>query len=321
MQQKPMISLIVTAYNRRKYIMEALNSVLGQTLENKFFEVIVIKNYADPAIDKFIEENGFKSIISEGIEGAFYNLGIEMSSGDIITFLDDDDIMAENRLETILKVFQDNKTGYYHNSFEAFKKGEIIKNRLIGSSKYKSFRITNKYIRYAFSLDRKQLYVNNSSISVRKEVLTPHLKALREQVTNIDRFLFTCALLSDFDLYFDDKVLTFYRIHTNQTGSLLSDDFKTLLNNKLRFIEKSINASINIMNISRNTIFYPYAKTRLINLELAYNFWSFEDKFKFKISDYLAYLKEKDYADIPLVLIYKTPKIIRRILIKFIYGV
>jgi len=321
MQQKPMISLIVTAYNRRKYIMEALNSVLGQTLENKFFEVIVIKNYADPAIDKFIEENGFKSIISEGIEGAFYNLGIEMSSGDIITFLDDDDIMAENRLETILKVFQDNKTGYYHNSFEAFKKGEIIKNRLIGSSKYKSFRITNKYIRYAFSLDRKQLYVNNSSISVRKGVLTPHLKALREQVTNIDRFLFTCALLSDFDLYFDDKVLTFYRIHTNQTGSLLSDDFKTLLNNKIRFIEKSINASMNIMDITKNTSLYPYAKTRLINLELAYNFWSFEDKFKFKISDYLVYLKEKDYADIPLVLIYKTPKIIRRILIKFIYGV
>jgi len=126
MQQKPMISLIVTAYNRKEYILEALNSVLGQTLENKFFEVIIIKNYADPAIDGFIEENGFRSIISEGIEGAFYNLGIEMASGDVITFLDDDDIMAENRLETISKVFEDNNIGYYHNNFEAFKECEII---------------------------------------------------------------------------------------------------------------------------------------------------------------------------------------------------
>ena len=321
MYQKPLISLIVTAYNRREYIMEALKSILNQTLENKLFEVIVIKNYADFKIDKFIEEKGFKSMISEGIEGAFYHLAIEMASGDIITFLDDDDIMVENRLERVLTVFQDNNIGYYHNNFEAFRETEILKNRLIGSSKYTSFRIANKCIRYAFSLDRKQLYVNNSSISVRKEVLTPHLKALREQEANIDRFIFTCALLSDFDLYFDDSMLTFYRIHSNQTGSLLSDNFETLLNNKKTFIEKSINASMNIMNISRNTQFYPYAKTRLINLELAYNFWSFGNKFKFKISDYLIYIKEKDYADIPIVFIYKTPKVIRRALIKIIYGV
>jgi len=195
MQQKPMISLIVTAYNRKEYILEALNSVLGQTLENKFFEVIIIKNYADPAIDKFIEENGFKSIISEGIEGTFYNLAFEKASVDIITFLDDDDILAENRLETILKVFQDNNIGYHHNNFEAFKEGEIIKNRIIGSSKYKSFRITNKDIRYVFSLDRKQLYVNNSSICPEGGVDPPFKGSKRTGRKYRSLFIYMCIAI------------------------------------------------------------------------------------------------------------------------------
>ena len=42
--EKPFISVIVTAYNRKQFILEALNSIVNQTLSKDKYEVIVTKN-------------------------------------------------------------------------------------------------------------------------------------------------------------------------------------------------------------------------------------------------------------------------------------
>jgi glycosyltransferase involved in cell wall biosynthesis len=42
---QPYISVIVTAYNRRKYLPFALTSLEAQTLPRGRFEVIVVKNF------------------------------------------------------------------------------------------------------------------------------------------------------------------------------------------------------------------------------------------------------------------------------------
>jgi cellulose synthase/poly-beta-1,6-N-acetylglucosamine synthase-like glycosyltransferase len=44
---QPYISVIVTAYNRRKYLSFALRSLEAQTLPRDRFEVIVVKNFED----------------------------------------------------------------------------------------------------------------------------------------------------------------------------------------------------------------------------------------------------------------------------------
>ncbi len=43
--EKPFISVIVTAYNRKQFILEALNSIVNQTLSKDKYEVIVTKNF------------------------------------------------------------------------------------------------------------------------------------------------------------------------------------------------------------------------------------------------------------------------------------
>ena len=43
----PYISVIVTAYNRRQYLPDALRSLEAQTLSKDKFEVIVVKNFED----------------------------------------------------------------------------------------------------------------------------------------------------------------------------------------------------------------------------------------------------------------------------------
>jgi Glycosyl transferase family 2. len=58
-----MITVLVTAFNRKQFLPEALCSVINQTLDPSEYEVIVVKNFADGLSDRIIKENGFKEII------------------------------------------------------------------------------------------------------------------------------------------------------------------------------------------------------------------------------------------------------------------
>lgn len=320
MVANPFITVVITAYNRREFILQSLKCALNQTLEKKNYEIIVIKNYGDEVIDKFIKEHPVKSIIADGIEGEYPRIAIKESKGDIISFLDDDDLMSENKLYSVYEIFKDPKVGYYHNNFNIISGKEIIKNRLINSPPYRTMRVTNKRkMKYLYYLEKKALYINNSCISIRKDILGKYSDFLKVQSANIDRFLYVCALLSDYDLYFDNRIFNSYRIHNDQTSAMVSDDYKTLKERKLRFITKSIDASENILKLAKETRFERYCATRLMNLQLAYNFWSFKKKYKLKFREYLQYLLEGDLFEMPLLLIYLTPKFVRTQIIKMIY--
>ncbi|MBE5728110.1 glycosyltransferase family 2 protein, partial [Candidatus Parvarchaeota archaeon] len=114
--EKPFISVIVTAYNRKQFILEALNSIINQTLSRDKYEVIVTKNFEDKDIDKFISDNDMKNILfTEPGIGMRLADAIKLCQGDVITFLDDDDIYSKDRLERVYDVFKNYNVGFYHN--------------------------------------------------------------------------------------------------------------------------------------------------------------------------------------------------------------
>jgi glycosyltransferase involved in cell wall biosynthesis len=57
---KSTISVVVTAYNRRDFLLSALKSVNNQSFKD--YEIIVVKNFHDQAIDNFIKKHGSKEI-------------------------------------------------------------------------------------------------------------------------------------------------------------------------------------------------------------------------------------------------------------------
>ena len=59
---KPYISVIITAYKRKEFILGAVNSVINQSLEKSKYEIIVVKNYLDNTIDKFLNEHNIIDI-------------------------------------------------------------------------------------------------------------------------------------------------------------------------------------------------------------------------------------------------------------------
>jgi len=115
---QPYISVIVTAYNRRRYLPFALRSLEAQTLPRDKFEVIVVKNFDDPESDNIISRNGWKEVYNDDpYQGRMVLAGLEESRGEVITLLDDDDMYVNNRLEEVYKAFTSFKRlVYFHNS-------------------------------------------------------------------------------------------------------------------------------------------------------------------------------------------------------------
>lgn len=132
----PYISVIITAYNRKEFLLSAIKSVLNQTLDKKYYEIIVIKNFQDKNIDNFINENKIKHILMEGTMGEFLYKGISEANGEIISFLDDDDLFFENKLDIVYKEFKkDNNIVYYHNwCVPRNRNGKILNTNSINNS-------------------------------------------------------------------------------------------------------------------------------------------------------------------------------------------
>ena len=92
-----MVSVVITTYNRRVFLKEAVLSVLSQDYKNK--EVIVID---DGSTDNSHDEMKGLSVqyiwkANEGISHA-RNTGIQVAKGEYIAFLDVDDLWLKGKL-------------------------------------------------------------------------------------------------------------------------------------------------------------------------------------------------------------------------------
>ena len=96
---KPKVSIIIPLYNQKKYIGEAIKSVLDQTYSN--IEIIVVNDGSTddpfPVIQKFIKRIRLINQKNYGLAEA-RNTGIKAAEGEYIQFLDADDLLQKNKL-------------------------------------------------------------------------------------------------------------------------------------------------------------------------------------------------------------------------------
>jgi len=223
----PRISVIVTAYRRRQYLYNALLSLKAQTLSKDKYEVIVVKDFEDSKVDNLIKDMGWKSVYSnEEYQGRMYINGLNETTGDIITFLDDDDTYAPNRLEYVYNIFTYNPDiGYLQHSrrqvdidgnispaFEA----EASRNLVPQSELKLTWDMINKYrehgysdpILYIFRNYRLHPDVNSTSIAVKRELLEMHANLLSELPYGPDCFFFASAITDKVSMFFSDANLS-----------------------------------------------------------------------------------------------------------------
>ncbi|WP_019504780.1 glycosyltransferase family 2 protein [Pleurocapsa sp. PCC 7319] len=104
---KPVVSVVIPAYNSEDYIAQALKSVFAQTYHN--FEIILVDDASTDSTLKIARSfNDHRLTIIENLQNrgvsCARNLGIRRAQGNWIALLDSDDWYAPRRLENLLKV-------------------------------------------------------------------------------------------------------------------------------------------------------------------------------------------------------------------------
>ncbi|NON62881.1 glycosyltransferase family 2 protein [Acidianus sp. RZ1] len=232
-----LISVLVTAYKRKEYLKQAVDSVLSQGDDDS--EIIVVKDF--PELDDYLMEKGIKSIRCERKEqGLRVYMGLLKVEGEIVVFLDDDDMFLPGKLKAVRDAFA-RGVDFYHNEFKLIdQNGNEIKRpnnrRLSRISGREEVLIMSKKeaLRKLGSLH--PIAVNSSSIAVSTNVLLEASEYLRKVTRNIDGFFLYSALRSEKPLAIDLRELTAYRIHALNSSITLARDFQSFLTERGEYL-------------------------------------------------------------------------------------
>lgn len=210
------VSIIIPAYNASKYIKRCIASLLNQTYKN--IEIIVVndgstdntlemaKQFDITVLDK---ENG-------GVSSA-RNMGLKIATGDYICFVDADDYVEKNYIESVINVIKENNY-------------DIIETPLLFEASFKN-KIAY-YTEYKIEGERKlnlfdQEYFNNElryviGVFYKKEIIRDiyfdeNVRCYEDGMFNLK------AKLNSKTYYFYPKCFYHYVQYLNSLSKTISD--------------------------------------------------------------------------------------------------
>lgn len=275
----PIISVVITAFKRRSFLLDAIESTVNQTIESDKFEVLVIKDFTDVRIDNRIMELGYRSFLYGGRVGEQLAIGIQNAIGKIISFLQDDDLFEPNKLQEIYNVFKRNEhLIYFKNNYSVINSDGYFGTNFSHSKTNSDFLITESIKRenYAITLMLKEKYdFNLSCMSIKKEVVLYFLNSLKMILTADDSFMFFISLMANGDLQYSKCKLNRYRVHDNgstvRTGSIETMQRKNTLEffNQIKTFEilQSISNNLNIYEALFEGIIIRKASIRIVQYD------------------------------------------------------
>lgn len=251
-----MISIIIPVYNVEKYLGECLESIYKQTYKD--IEVIIVN---DGSTDKSTDiinmyKNMFVKIIyieqnNKGASDA-RNIAIKHCSGEYIMFIDSDDYIEENALETIYNKAKINNADM----------------AIIGHRKFYEGDSSKKDEVYLFDLDDSKVY---TSVEVLDMILNFHVKGYlcdkmfkREVWINNNLFFESRRYVEDWfpivqhiinsnKIIFVNRELYNYRQHNESSihhkGTKVIEDYNYAVSNIINYINNNGECDLNSLNI------------------------------------------------------------------------
>ena len=147
---KPLVSIIITYYKKKAYILKTINSIINQTYNN--FELIFVYDDDDKKDLKYIKKI-IKKIKKKKLIINKKNLGVAKSrnkalkfcKGSYIAFIDSDDIWKKIKLEFQIKYMIKNKIDFSCTSFDVINdENQILRSRKVSKQiKYKELIKSN----------------------------------------------------------------------------------------------------------------------------------------------------------------------------------
>lgn len=133
-----LVSVIIPTYGRAEKLNEAINSVIEQTYNN--IEIIVVNDNnkdtpsfsdTESSISQYAGNKKIK-FISDGVNvggSQARNKGVYASNGEYITFLDDDDVFYENKIELQLQHLKESNADVSVCDMDMYLDGIKVKNK------------------------------------------------------------------------------------------------------------------------------------------------------------------------------------------------
>lgn len=221
---KPLVSVIIPNYNYAHYIGEAVESVLRQTYQP--LEVIVVDDGSRDDSLSVLEQFGNKiSLLTQQNSGvsAARNFGASQSSGELIAFLDADDVWLPEKIEKQVRLFnEDPAIGLVHVGVEDIDGGGSVVCRHLSG-------LHGNVSKDLLLFEKPVILGGGSGAVVRRELF--------QSVGGFDTRLSTSA---DWDFHFQvclnsevgfiPEVLLRYRVHSsNMHGNIAAMEHDTSL--------------------------------------------------------------------------------------------
>ena len=229
------ISIVIVAMDRRKFILQALDSVFRSLSANGAeAEVIVIKNFQDSEIDSRILSSGAVNVYSgkTGL-GAKIAEAALMATGEFLLFLEDDDQFTSQKVARFLDTLNSfPNISFYHNSYEFVSEMDRTVKRVALSEPIllQSGRLNQKDLKIAF---KAGIFHNLSSIAVRREIILKYLDIISEVTYALDHVLLLLAIETGGLLYVDSYTTTRILKHPSVSNPALD---RSYINEKRKFL-------------------------------------------------------------------------------------
>ena len=230
------ISVVIPSYNRKDFLKRSIDSAINQT--KKPLEVIVVDDGSTDGTETMIKSDyDFVKFIKQKNKGvsAARNIGIKVSIGEWICFLDSDDEWKKDKLEKQINAMKSNPGCKFFHSNEIW-----IKNGLRINQKKKH----KKYGGDIFDKCLDMCRISPSSVMINKTVF--------DEVGNFNEDLVVCE---DYELwlricdkyrvfFIDEPLIIKYGGHQGQ----LSYSIESIENHRIKALEYLILENLNRKN-------------------------------------------------------------------------
>ena len=230
------ISVVIPSYNRKDFLKRSIDSAINQT--KKPLEIIVVDDGSTDGTEAMIKSDyDFVKFIKQKNKGvsAARNIGIKVSIGEWICFLDSDDEWKKDKLEKQINAMKSNP------GYKFFHSNEIwIKNGMRINQKKKH----KKYGGDIFDKCLDMCRISPSSVMIDKTVF--------DEVGNFNEYLVVCE---DYELwlricdkyrvfFIDEPLIIKYGGHQGQ----LSYSIESIENHRIKALEYLILENLNRKN-------------------------------------------------------------------------
>lgn len=204
------VSIIIPVYNRPELLREALKSVIDQTYRN--IEVVLIDDNSDEVNYyqwledyKELDLQYFKNDKNKGAT-ACRNKGIELATGEYISFLDSDDIILPSKIERLMEKAAASKADFIYSGWEwkNFETQEIKKRRIPDSRN----GLIENLPRWCYNIV-PDLVISNVA---KKEAFQP-------EITSYELFDFVIRMFKKYKVSFVSDTLSVFRDHSGPRNS------------------------------------------------------------------------------------------------------